>query len=324
MGITVVKVIFHSRFMLIIDNCIFSWCSDNRKDTIDYIPGVRAIEPADLVTFLKETDTRKAMHRIIQKAFIDVKKADIIICNTVEELEPELEAISVLKEKQTTVYSIGPLFSSQFPDREVEMNLWSELDCTRWLDSKPSGSVLYASFGSYAHGNGEDIKAIAGGLMLSGVYFIWVLRPGILNSEIADYLPDGFQCNGLVVPWCKQSAVLSHSAVGGFLTHCGWNSILESIWAGVPMICFPLVGDQTTNRKIVVDDWKAGINLCQGDLLLVNEVAESVKLVMNGETSCELRENVGRVRRKLEDALGCNGTSRINFDKFVEDVMSRT
>ncbi|XP_051132273.1 UDP-glycosyltransferase 86A1-like [Andrographis paniculata] len=300
-------------------------CTDTRKDTIDYIPGVRFLEPTDLISFFQETDTSTAMHRLIQKAFADVKNADIIICNTMEELEPE--AISVLKEKQT-VYTIGPLFPSQFTDQSVEMDLWPDSDCSRWLDSKPPGSVLYASFGSYAHSNKEDIRAIADGIMVSGVSFIWVLRPGVVNCEAVDYFPDGFHeivgNIGLVVPWCKQKMVLSHSAVGGYLTHCGWNSILESIWVGVPLICFPLLGDQTINRKLVVDDWKIGINLCEGKFVSGDQVAERIKLVMNRETSHVLKKNIEQVRKTLENAVGSNGTSRVNFENFVDDVQARS
>ncbi|KAK4478653.1 hypothetical protein RD792_005814 [Penstemon davidsonii] len=297
---------------------------NENKDNIDYVPGVGTIKPGDLISFLQETDTTKVMHRVIDKAFTDVKKADFIICNTVEELEPE--PISVLKEKQPT-YAIGPLFPSLFEQPIVEMNLWSESDCRQWLDSKPRGSVLYASFGSYAHINRKIIREIANGLMLSNVNFIWVLRPDIVSSEVTEFLPNGFRENvrnrGLVLPWCKQNAVLSHSAVGGFLTHCGWNSILESIWCGIPMICFPLIADQTTNRKLVVDDWKIGINLCEGELVCSNEVADKVKDFISGATSRDLRKGVEEIREKMENALLSNGSSHTNFDKFIEDVKGK-
>ncbi|KAK6147020.1 hypothetical protein DH2020_017932 [Rehmannia glutinosa] len=298
---------------------------NSNKDTIDYIPGVTSLKPRDLMSFLQETDTSKIMHWIIHKAFTDAKKADFIICNTVEELEPG--PISVLKEMQP-IYAIGPLFPSHFTNPAVEMNLWSESDCSRWLNNKPQGSVLYASFGSYAHSNKQDIETIANGLLLSGLSFIWVLRPGIVNSDVTEVLPNGFRENvgnrGLVVPWCKQNAVLSHSVVGGFLTHCGWNSILESIWVGVPLLCFPLVGDQITNRKMVVEDWKIGINLCDdGKLGSSNEVAQRIKLLMSGKTCYELRKNIEQVRKKLENALSGNGSSQMNFDKFVTDVKAK-
>ncbi|KAL7095877.1 hypothetical protein ACP275_10G049800 [Erythranthe tilingii] len=298
---------------------------DNRKDTIDYIPGVEAIEPKDLSSFLHETDMSKAIHRVIPKAFADAKKADFIIFNAMEELEPEL--ISTLK-KTLPVYPVGPLFPRHFTNPSIQMNLWSESDCSKWLETKPSGSVLYASFGSYAHSSKRDIETIAKGLMLSGVYFIWVLRPDVVSSEVKDVLPDGFQENvgnrGIVVNWCKQNSVLSNCGVGGFLTHCGWNSILESLWAGKPMVCFPLLGDQTSNRKLVVDDWRVGINLCEeGRLVSGDDVAERVKFLMSGESSFEMRKNVELIRKKMENALSENGSSEVNFDKFVEDMKVR-
>ncbi|KAL3628502.1 hypothetical protein CASFOL_027548 [Castilleja foliolosa] len=294
------------------------------KDTIDYIPGVKPLDPKNLVSFFQETDTSTPMHQIIHKAFSDVKKADFIICNTVKELEPE--SISALNLIRPT-FAIGPLFPSHFTSPSIEMNLLSESDCTKWLDNKPHGSVLYVSFGSYAHINIEYIKMIANGLLLSGLDFIWVFRPDIVNSEVTKVLHDGFLervgKKGLIVPWCKQSAVLSHSSVGGFLTHCGWNSILESVWVGVPLICFPLIGDQITNRKVVVEDWKIGINLCEGENVSCGEVAERIKLVISRETSNELRMNVERVKKVTENALSSNGLSLLGFDKFVEDLKAK-
>lgn len=300
-------------------------CTDERNEsTIDYVPGVSPIEPKDLVTFLLDTDFLNPMHQLIDRAFKDVKKADFIICNTVEELEPE--PISMLKQMQP-ICAIGPLFPSQFNNQPVKMNLWSESDCSQWLDSKPHGSVLYASFGSYAHSNKKQLEEIANGLLLSGVNFIWVLRPDIVDCELSDVLPNGFlesvRGRGLVLSWCKQNEVLLHPAVGGFLTHCGWNSILEGIWCGVPLICFPLVADQTTNRKLVVDDWKIGINLFDEKVLSSNEVAEKVKYFMSEETCRSLRTGVEGFRKKMENALSDNGSSKRNLDQFMDDLKAK-
>ncbi|OMO73623.1 UDP-glucuronosyl/UDP-glucosyltransferase [Corchorus olitorius] len=140
-------------------------CIENRDDIIDYIPGVRAIEPKDMMSYLQASDISTVVHRIIFKAFQDVKKADFIICNTVEELEHE--TISALQEKQPT-YAIGPIFPTGFTKSVVATSLWSESDCTQWLDTKPHGSVLYVSFGSYAHVSKIEIMEIANGLLLSG------------------------------------------------------------------------------------------------------------------------------------------------------------
>ncbi|CAH9062953.1 unnamed protein product, partial [Cuscuta epithymum] len=146
------------------------------KDMIEYIPGVKAIEPRDLMSYLQSTDTSTVMHRIISKAFADVKKADIIICNTVQELEPD--AVGALSAAQPT-YSIGPVF----PTTPITTSLLFQSDCSHWLDSKPPASVLYVSFGSYAHTSEADILEIAHGLILSGAHFLWVLRPDIVSSD---------------------------------------------------------------------------------------------------------------------------------------------
>ncbi|XP_058212793.1 UDP-glycosyltransferase 86A1-like [Rhododendron vialii] len=297
--------------------------SDNRKDSIEYIPGVGPIKPTDLMSYLQAADIWTVVHRIIYKAFADVKKADIIICNTVQELEPE--TISALHRKQPT-YAIGPVFPTGFTKSPVATNLWPESDCTQWLDPRPHGSVLYVSFGSYAHTSKHDIVEISHGLLLSGVSFVWVLRPDIVSSDDTDFLPAGFKEDikerGVIVPWCCQVEVISHPAVGGFLTHCGWNSIFESVWCSVPMLCFPLLTDQFTNRKLVVDDWKVGLNLCDERPITREKVADNINRLMSGETSDKLRNGMKKIRKTLEDAVATNGngSSERNFKQFVNEV----
>ncbi|KAK6231635.1 hypothetical protein SCA6_001708 [Theobroma cacao] len=298
---------------------------DNRDDVIDYIPGVRAVEPKDLMSYLQASDISTVVHRIIFKAFEDVKKADFIICNTVQELEHE--TISALNKKQPT-YAIGPIFPTGFTKSVVATSLWSESDCTQWLDTKRKGSVLYISFGSYAHASKNDIAEIAHGLLLSGVSFIWVLRPDIVSSGETDFLPVGFEENikgtGMIVPWCCQIAVISHPAVGGFLTHCGWNSILESVWCTVPLICFPLLTDQFTNRKLAVDDWKIGLNLSDKKQINRDEVVEKIHRLISRKSGDDLRKNIKEVKKKLENALSTVGSSEENFNQFICDVQIKT
>ncbi|URE37092.1 UDP-glucoronosyl and UDP-glucosyl transferase [Musa troglodytarum] len=237
---------------------------DNSEDTITYVPGVAAIEPADLMSYLQERDVSSLEHQIIFRAFEEAKGADLVLCNTVQELEPE--TISALQ-LEKPFYAIGPIFPAGFTKSAVATSLWAESDCSRWLDSKPPGSILYISFGSYAH-----------------------------------------------------TAVLSHRSIGAFLTHCGWNSILESVWCGVPLLCFPLLTDQFTNRKLVVQDWRIGLDLGEKNKVGRKEVAEGIESVM-GEVGDELREKVKDVRRTLERALGPQGSSQTNLDRFIADLM---
>ncbi|CAA0830319.1 UDP-glycosyltransferase 86A1 [Striga hermonthica] len=295
-----------------------------RDDVIDYIPGVGAIEPADLTSYLRADDTQTVVHRVIYKAFDDIKKADIIICNTVQELEPN--TLWALHKKQP-VYAIGPIVSG-FTSQTVAASLWSESDCTHWLDGKPDGSVLYVSFGSHAHTTSkEDIWEIAHGLLASGVNFVWVIRPDIVGPGETNFLPPEFESSvkgkGMIVQWCSQIKVISHRAVGGFLSHCGWNSVLESISCRVPLMCFPLFTDQFTNRKLVVSDWKIGINLCDGPSITREEVKEKVNYLMSDETSKDLRSAIKEVSRKMEGALTIDGSSESNFRLLIGDLKAQ-
>ncbi|CAJ1779664.1 unnamed protein product [Sphenostylis stenocarpa] len=129
-------------------------------------------------------------------------------------------------------------------------------ECIKWLDDKPKEVVVYVSFGSMAVLEEEQIEELAYGLRESGSYFLWVVR----ESEETK-LPKGFEKKsekGLVVPWCSQLKVLAHEAVGCFVTHCGWNSTLEALCLGVPMVAMPQEADQSTNAKHIEDVWKVG------------------------------------------------------------------
>ncbi|CAI9760675.1 unnamed protein product [Fraxinus pennsylvanica] len=196
-----------------------------------------------------------------------------------------------------------------------------------WLDSKPSSSVLYLSFGSYDLTSKQTIQKIAHGLLLRKVSFIWVVKRDIVSSNDTDDLPVGFldqiRDQGLIVQWCNQNMVLSHPAIGGFLTHCGWNSILESIWCGIPMICYPLSNDQPTNRKLVVDDWKIGINLCDGESVTREEVAEKIDTLISGTVSDRLSMEIKKLRTILQNALAIDGSSEENIGQFIKDLKAK-
>ncbi|XP_073156064.1 UDP-glycosyltransferase 86A1-like [Henckelia pumila] len=309
---------------LLIENGHFP-LKDNINEEIIYIPGVGSINTRDLMPYLKEDEPAKFVQKVIFQAFNEVKKADFILFNTIQELETQ--TLSALNQKQPT-YSVGPVnFFKDLTKNSVSKSLRSESDCTKWLESKPPGSVLYVSFGSHVKSSEQMIQEIAHGLVLSEANFIWVVR-----TDIADFLPDGFHDDvngkGLMVPWCDQVTVLSDPAVGGFLTHCGWNSVMESIWCGVRMICYPLYTDQTMNRKLVVDDWKIGIDLCDGMATLMVDrikVSEKIKMLLNDEsdTSRGLKKEVERVNLVLRNALEKDGSSEKNFDQVVQDLKAR-
>ncbi|KAI3472051.1 hypothetical protein Pfo_028739 [Paulownia fortunei] len=271
-------------------------CKEHVEEEISYLPGVESISTKDLMSNLKEADIATIVHKVILKAFGEVKKADFILHNTIHELESG--TLSALDKIQPN-YAVGPInFSKNLATNTVSMSLWSESDCTHWLESKSPGSVLYVSFGSLVQTSKQVIEEIAYGLLLSEVNFIWVVRADTVSSADTDALP-----------------------VGGFLTHCGWNSILESMWCGVPMICYPLAYDQPTNRKLVVDDWKIGINLCdQGTSIDRKDVAKKIKNLISGPV---LKQEINKVRSILQNALDTNGSSEENFDQFIKDLKAK-
>ncbi|KAL3642608.1 hypothetical protein CASFOL_013423 [Castilleja foliolosa] len=300
-------------------------CHDKNEE-INYIPGVKSINTKDFMPILKELDSSDIIYKIVSQAFQEAKKADFVLHNTVEELESDtLTALN----KYHPNYAVGPInFSKNLATSTVKKSLWSETDCTHWLESMSTGSVLYVSFGSYVNTSKKIIEEIAYGLLLSGVSFIWVLRDGILDSGDANVLPLGFENEikgkGLIVSWCNQIKVLSSPAVGGFLTHNGWNSTVESMWYGVPMICYPIAFDQFPNRKLVVDDWKIGISLCDGISVDRFEVAEKIKSLMSeGSVSKGLRMEAVKVKVAIQKALEVDGSSERDFDRFVEDLEAK-
>ncbi|XP_042440188.1 UDP-glycosyltransferase 86A2-like [Zingiber officinale] len=279
------------------------------------IPGVPAIEPRDLVSFFHTPEASSLTLQMIGKAFEEAKAADFVLCNTVEELEAGTVAALQEYYSGARFYSIGPI--TDFSGGAISTSIFPASDSSRWLDAMPPRSVLYISFGSAVQVSKRDLNEIAGGVLSSGVRFLWVLRHG------SEQLPEGFEeaslGRGLVVPWCRQREVLLHPAVGGFLTHCGWNSVLESMWCGVPMLCFPQAADQPTNRKLVVEV-RAGIDIGGAGEVVRAEVAKAIDGLMGGEVGGEVRREMERVRKVLVSAVAPDGSSSRNITRFVEEL----
>ncbi|XP_073016534.1 UDP-glycosyltransferase 86A1-like isoform X1 [Primulina eburnea] len=293
---------------------------EKSEDTVTYVPGVELISTKDFMTFLHETDIT-VEHKLVFRAFEQIENTDFILLNTVQELEPE--TVPALNQILPT-YAIGPVMNFSTRKIKISTTLTQQTECTEWLQSKPPASVLYISFGSFVHSTKQVIQEIAHGLLLADINFIWVVRTNVvIDSDATDVLPSGFEQKvkekGLIVPWCDQDSVLSNPGIGGFLTHCGWNSVLEGAWHGVPMLCYPLLHDQPTNRKLVVDDWKIGINLCDGESVTRDEVAGKIKRLMCGE----FREEIKKVSSVMRNSLDDGGSSEKNLERFVVDLRAK-
>jgi hydroquinone glucosyltransferase len=248
-----------------------------------------------------------------------------ILINTFEELETEaMKALVGGKiinptdfDRMPGFYLVGPVISSS----PLEYNDGGA-NCLSWLDNQPPSSVLFVSFGSGTALPKEQVTELAVGLEASGHRFLWVLRSpssGFLSveeTEISELLPEGFesrtQDRGLVVPsWAPQIPVLSHPSTGGFISHCGWNSTLESISHGVPIICWPLFAEQKMNRFLLVNEFKVAIEVkMEGDgFVKREEVERAVRELMEGESCTRVRERGTELKEKAVTALEEGGSS---------------
>ncbi|KAL0383325.1 UNVERIFIED_CONTAM: UDP-glycosyltransferase 74E2 [Sesamum calycinum] len=196
------------------------------------------------------------------------------------------------------VKAIGPTIPSMYldkrlhDDKEYGLNIFKTTTdvCTNWLSKKQPKSVIYISFGSLAQLSVEQIEELAHALTTLNKHFLWVVR----SSELAK-LPKNFfeesSEKGLIVSWCQQLEILAHDVVGCFVTHCGWNSTLEGLSLGVPMVAMPQWTDQSTNTKFVVDVWRVGIwaRADEKGLVREGEIRRCIKHVMEGDGE-EIRE----------------------------------
>ncbi|XP_015882224.3 7-deoxyloganetin glucosyltransferase [Ziziphus jujuba] len=295
---------------------------------IDWIPGIKEIRLKDIPTFIRTTDINDTMVNFVAAETERSKRASAIILNTFDALQHEvLDAFASIL---PPVYSIGPLnlLVNQINDdntKSIGSNLWKEEpECLKWLDTKEPNSVVYVNFGSITVMTAEQLVEFAWGLANSNKTFFWVIRPDLVAGETA-VLPAEFMAKteerGLVASWCPQEQVLSHPAIGGFLTHSGWNSTLESLSAGVPMLCWPFFAEQQTNCRYCCKDWGIGMEI-ENDAKR-DEIESLVRELMDGEKGKELKKKALEWKKlALEASTSPHGSSFLNLESMVKRVES--
>ena len=268
---------------------------------------------------------------LILEQFKDLSKPFCVLVDTYEELEHDY--ISYLS-KFLLVRSVGPLFKNPkaADGSSIRGDLIKSDDCIEWLNSRPPSSVVYISFGSLVYHPQEQVDEIAHGLLNSQVSFLWVLKAPPKDWNVQPHvLPDGFLEQtverGKVVQWSPQEEVLAHPSVACFMTHCGWNSTMEALTSGVPMLTFPAWGDQVTNAKYIVDVYGVGIRLgysqAENKIVTRDEVKKCLLEATVGSKAQELKENALKWRKAAEAAVADGGSSDRNLDAFVEDIKQR-
>ncbi|XP_004307595.1 PREDICTED: UDP-glycosyltransferase 76C2-like [Fragaria vesca subsp. vesca] len=253
----------------------------------------------------------------------EIKTADGIIFNTFEDLEEQALA-TFRQEFPIPVFPIGP-FHKWFSTSYSSSLLSEDESCISWLNTQAPKSVVYVSFGSTAAVNEAQFLEIAWGLANTNQAFLWVVRPGLIQgSEWLEKLPQGYlealDGKGHIVKWAPQKKVLAHPAVGLFWTHNGWNSTLESISEGVPMVCMPHFADQMVNARYVSDVWRVGLQLENG--IKRDEIEKTIQKLMAEKEGEEIKDEMSMLKEKTNLSLREGGSSYQSLDGLVNHILS--
>ncbi|CAL0307827.1 unnamed protein product [Lupinus luteus] len=297
------------------------------ETTIDWVPGIKEIRLRDFPNFMRTTNPDEIMLDIVLGECERAQKASAIILNTFDALEHDiLNAFG--SSISPPVYSIGPLnlLLNDVTDNDMKTigsNLWKEdPKCLEWLDTKEPNSVVYVNFGSITVMTSDQLIEFAWGLANSNKPFLWIIRPDLVTGQNA-VLPLEFvtqtKNRGLLSSWCSQEQVLSHPAILGFLTHCGWNSTLESVCAGVPMICWPFFAEQQTNCRFSCNEWGIGLEI---EDVKRDKVESVVRELMDEKKGKEMKEKALEWKKLAKDAAsGPYGSSFLNLENMVNQVL---
>ncbi|XP_050876300.1 linamarin synthase 1 [Lathyrus oleraceus] len=290
---------------------------------------MKDIRLKDLPSFLRVTDLNNIMFDFLGSEARNCLTSSTIIINTFEELEGD--ALDTLRAKNPNIYTIGPihLLCTKFPEYENGFmlrgsSLWkNDSECIQWLNKWESCSVLYINYGSITVMTNYHLKEFAWGIANSKLPFLWIMRPDVVMGEETSTLPQDFldevKDRGYITNWCFQDQVLDHPSIGGFLTHCGWNSTLEAISSSVPTICWPFFAEQQTNCRYLCNTWKIGMEINHD--VKRDEITKLVMKMMKGEEGKEMRQKSLEWKKKAIESTDSGGSSYDNFYKLMKEVL---
>ncbi|KAJ9545741.1 LOW QUALITY PROTEIN: hypothetical protein OSB04_025448 [Centaurea solstitialis] len=301
-------------------------------------PGTPPIHSRDMPITLQDRNSYSYENLISTSN--NMGKSFGIIVNTFAALEPRvMKALAdgeyVPDGPTPPTYYVGPLIKSNKTSSDGDNN-----KCLEWLSLQPSKSVVVLIFGSLGKLKRDQLMEMAKGLEKSGQRFLWVVRnpppengPGdafeLKDPSLDDLLPEGFlertKDKGLVVKnWAPQGEILRHDSVGGFVCHCGWNSVLEAMHAGVPLVAWPLYAEQKMNRVHLVEGIKVALRLkmTEDGFVTAEELAERLKELMEEESGRKIRDHVSKMSECAKAAVVDGGSSRVSVAEFVDSLKS--
>ncbi|GMN27426.1 hypothetical protein TIFTF001_001638 [Ficus carica] len=286
----------------------------------------KGVRLRDLPSFWRITDSDDFLFNIFIEIVEKASEASAIVIHTFDAIERDL--LDALSSTLPNMYAIGPLQLllnrlTKDPLEPIQYSLWKEeTECLEWLNTQKPNSVIYVNFGSITVFTPQQVIEFGWGLANSSHPFFWVIRPDLVIGESACLSPEFLaetKERSLIASWCPQEDVLNHPSIGGFLTHCGWNSIIESLSCGVPMLCYPFFGDQQTNCRFVCNEWDVGLEI-DNDVKR-GQVKTLVKELMEKEKGKKMKSKAMEWKKLAEEATGAQGSSSMNFDNLVSQVL---
>ncbi|KAJ7554477.1 hypothetical protein O6H91_06G142500 [Diphasiastrum complanatum] len=295
------------------------------------IPGLPPMDGSDMPESWKQNSFMKERRDFSFRNLFKLHESSGILVNTFYELEGEaIDAASTeaINPNKVPIYALGPILPSKFFRGEpIDQQAFIQTDneCLQWLNAQAPSSVLFISFGSIAILSIRQIQEIAKALDACQQAFLWILRLPTSATDQSTLFPEGFLSRthnrGLIIStWAPQLLILSHPSTGGFMSHCGWNSTLESISSGVPILPLPLFAEQHMNSRMVINQFKVGVKLQRGaDGVAENENVEiAVMELMQGEEGRAARRRARALKEQAARAVSEAGSSHKALDAFIQ------
>ncbi|KAL5566584.1 hypothetical protein UlMin_029748 [Ulmus minor] len=293
------------------------------------------IHVSQMSEILQKSDGSDSLSLFNQKMLSQWENTDGILFNTVEDLDKT--GLGYFRRKiGRKTWAIGPVL---WPV-DGQSRAGKEDGITKWLNSKPEKSVLYISFGSQNTISSSQMMELALCLEQSSKNFIWVVRPPVgfdINGEFksGEWLPEGFEKRikesnrGLLVhKWAPQVEILSHEAISAFISHCGWNSVLEALIHGVPIIGWPVAAEQFYNVMLLEKELGVCVEIARGKNSEVRheDMVEKIELVLEKEKGREMRLRGCEIKEMIEKAMeddekGIKGSSVEAMDDFLNAAL---
>ncbi|XP_061367891.1 scopoletin glucosyltransferase-like [Gastrolobium bilobum] len=312
--------------------------SDSESFVLPNLPGEIKMTRMQVLPLAKKPGSTTGFPRLLEEAQESDFRCYGVVVNSFYELE-EVYADHYRKVFGRKAWHIGPL-SLCNRDTEEKAHRGKELsidahECLQWLDMKKPNSVVYVCFGSVVKFPDSQLRDIATGLEASGQQFIWVVRKSKKDGEEREeWLPEGFEKRmegkGLIIRgWAPQVLILDHESIGAFVTHCGWNSTLEGVSAGVPMVTWPVFAEQYYNEKLVTEVLKIGVPVgakkwvgMVGDTIKWDAVEKAVKRIMEGENAEKMRNKAKLLSQLARRTVEGGGSSYSDLNALIEELGS--